>query len=165
MKKSLVFCMMVLALGFFVILGYSGVGLSIEKNQRIKKIEKYEIDRSASDCGGLEFDKTTGAMKKKPNVDLIVTKIEIIRNDRGVWVTPWIKNRCPGIISQDINVLVGDVVVTFAGLAPQVATTLGHSVGVPSATSYTVIVDYDHRIAETNESNNTCTKAATGDCP
>jgi hypothetical protein len=157
--------MMVLALGIFVILGYPGDGLGIEMDQKTEKIEKIEIDRTATECGGLEFDKKTGGMKRKPNVDLIVTKIEIIRNDSGVWVIPWIKNRCSGTISKDIHVLVGDVVVTFAGIPPKVSTSLGHAVGQPSATSYTVIVDYDHRIAEADESNNRCTKSVTGNCP
>lgn len=135
----------------------------IKEFQQKPAIKRYEYTNT--ECGGLEFDKTTGAMKRKPNVDLIVTKIEIIRNDRGTWVKPWIKNRCPGNISKEIHVSIGDVIVTFGRIPPQRATTLGYTVGVPSATSYTVTVDYDHRIAEANELNNSCTKSATGNCP
>jgi len=163
MKKSFSFFMMVLLLSFFILLGYSGIGQCIEA-QKDKKIEQYDPQKSASDCGGLELDKTTGAMRRKPNVDLVVVKIEITRNDRGVWVKPWIKNRCTENITQDIHVSIGAVVVTFAGLSPQVATTLGYTVGVGSASSYTVIVDYDKQIPETNELNNSCTRATTGDC-
>jgi hypothetical protein len=163
MKKSLSFFMMALFLSFFILLGYSGIGHCIEA-QKDKKIEQFELQKSPTDCGGLEIDKTTGAMMRKPNVDLVVVKVEIIRNDRGVWVIPWIKNRCPGSITQDIHVSIGDVVVTFVGLMPQTPTPTGYSVGVPSATSYTVIVDYDRRITETNELNNSCTRATTGDC-
>lgn len=161
MRTSLSFYVMAVLLGFFILLGYSGTGLSAEKDTGSKP---YGPVKSVDDCGGLEFDKTTGGMKRKPNIDLVVTKIEIIRNDRGVWVIPWIKNRCPGNVSGDIHVSIGDVVVTFAGLSPQVARSLGYSVGVPSAASYTVIVDYDNRILETNELNNRCTRSATGDC-
>jgi hypothetical protein len=164
MKQSFSFFMIVLFLCFFMLLGYSRVGQGIEI-QKDKKIEQYELEKSVNDCGELEFDKTTGGMIRRPNVDLVVVKIEITRNDRGVWVIPWIKNRCPGSITQDIHVSIGDVVVTFAGLTPQMATPLGYSVGVGSATSYTVIVDYDKRIPETNELNNSCSRATTGDCP
>ena len=126
-------------------------------------INKYEYTKT--ECGGLEFDKTTGAMKRKPNVDLIVTKIEIIRNDRGTWVRPWIKNRCPGNISKEIHVSIGDVEVTFGSIPPQTAVTIGHAVGAPDMGPYTVIVDYDHRIAEADEGNNSCSKSVTGNCP
>jgi hypothetical protein len=103
-------------------------------------------------------------MKRKPNVDLVVTRVEITRNERGVWVKPWIKNRCPGNITENIHVSIGDVVVTFVGLTPQVASTIGYTVGVPSAASYTVIVDYDEQIPEANELNNRCTRSETGNC-
>jgi hypothetical protein len=152
---------MTLLLGFFVILGYSGVGLGTVKDMKSIAVEPI---KSPSECGALEIDKRTGGMKRKPNVDLVVTRIEIIRNDRGVWVKPWIKNKCTGSITQDIHVSIGDVVVTFAGLTPQVASTIGYTVGVPSAASYTVIVDYDNRIPETNELNNRCTRSETGNC-
>ncbi|MBM4146391.1 MAG: hypothetical protein FJ240_08995 [Nitrospira sp.] len=163
MRQSLSFIIITLLLGFFVILGYSGVGLGIEKDIKSIAVEPIKSP-SASECGALEIDKTTGGMKKKPNVDLVVTRIEIIRNDRGVWVKPWIKNICTGSITQDIHVSIGDVVVTFAGLTPQVASTIGYTVGVPSAASYTVIVDYDYRIPEANELNNRCTRSETGNC-
>ena len=161
MKKPFYFAIG-LFLGFSLILGYSDIGLGIEKDIKSKAIEPI---KSSDDCGGLEFDKATGGMKRKPNVDLVVTRIEITRNEKGVWVKPWIKNRCTSTITQDIHVSIGDVVVTFAGLPPQVARTLGYTVGVDPATSYTVIVDYDNRISEANELNNRCTKTETGNCP
>jgi hypothetical protein len=151
---------MVLFAGFFFILGYPDIGKGIEKNIKSKAIETIK----PSECGALVFDKATGAMKKKPNVDLIVTKIEITRNDRGVWVKPWIKNRCTGVVTQDIHVKIGEVIVTFAGLTPQVATPLGYVVGMDPASSYKVIVDYDKRIPEANELNNSCTRSTTGNC-
>lgn len=158
--KKLIRCGIGLCLGLVVLLGYSELGLSIEKDIRTKAIEP----KSLSECGALVFDKTTGAMKRKPNVDLVVTKIEITRNDKGIWVKPWIKNQCTGIITQDVHVLIGDVIVTFAGLAPQVESNVGYAVNLPPAASYTVIVDYDHRISEANELNNRCTKTETGNC-
>ncbi|MEW6570215.1 MAG: hypothetical protein AB1390_03415 [Nitrospirota bacterium] len=161
MKQSLSFMMMILILGFFVILGYARVGLGIEKDTRSKAVEPI---KSQGECGALEFDKTTGGMKRKPDVDLVVTRFEITRNDRGVWIKPWIKNRCTGILTQDIHVRIGEVVVTFGGLTPQVATPLGYVVGVDPAASYTVIVDYDNRIPEANELNNSCTRSETGNC-
>jgi hypothetical protein len=161
MKQSRYF-LMVMLLGLFTIVGYSDIGLAIEKDTRSKAIEPV---KSPGECGTLEFDKATGGMKRKPNVDLVVTRVEITRNDRGVWVKPWIKNRCTGTISQDIHVSIGEVVVTFTGLTPQVAKTLGYTVGVDPADSYTVIVDYDNRIPEANELNNRCTRSATGNCP
>ena len=153
---------MVLFAGFFLILGYPDIGKGIEKDITSKAIKPI---RSTVGCGELEFDKATGGMKRKPNVDLVVTRVEITRNDRGVWVKPWIKNRCRGVVTQHINVKIGEVVVTFAGLTPQVATPLGHVVGVNPASSYTVIVDYDKRIPEANELNNSCTRSSTGNCP
>jgi hypothetical protein len=163
MKKNFYF-LMVSAFVFYMLLVFSGVGSGIEKEKDIK-IEKYQLTKPTDNCGALEFDKKTGGMKRKPNVDLVVSKIEIVRNERGVWVTPWIMNRCPGIITEDIHVSIGDVVVTFGGLTPQVSKSLGHAIGMPPAASYTVIVDYNHRIAEADESNNSCTKSSTGNCP
>lgn len=137
--------------------------MDIKEIQQKPSIKKHEYKKA--ECGGLEFDKTTGAMMRKSDVDLIVTKIEIIRNDRGVWVKPSIRNRCQGNISKEIHVSIGDVVVTFGSIPPQTTRTLGYAVGVPSASSYTVTVDHDHRIAEANELNNRCTKSVTGNCP
>jgi len=161
MKKSSYFFMMILLLGIIIMLGYPECGLGIEKDIKSKAIEPV----TPGECGQLEFDKTTGGMKRKPNVDLVVTRVEITRNDRGVWVKPWIKNMCTGVVTQDIHVSIGEVIVTFAGLTPQVATPLGYVVGVDPAASYTVIVDYDKRIPEANELNNSCTRSATGNCP
>jgi hypothetical protein len=144
-------------------------GICKEARKDVKEITKMpsikKLEYKKAECGGLEFDKTTGGMKRKPNVDLIVSKIEIIRNERGVWVKPWIKNRCRGSISREIHVSVKDVVVTFGSIPPQTSVTLGYSVGVPAAASYTVTVDYDHRISEADEGNNSCTKSSTGNCP
>ena len=109
---------MVLFAGFFLIFGYPDIGKGIEKDIKSKAIKPI---RSTVGCGELEFDKATGGMKRKPNVELVVTRVEITRNDRGVWVKPWIKNRCRGVVTQHINVKIGEVVVTFAGLTPQVA--------------------------------------------
>jgi|GEM_PF-2529573 len=162
MNKSIYFFMMILLLGIIIMFGYPEGGFGIEKDIKSKAIEPI---KPADGCVELEFDKTTGGMKRKPNVDLVVTRVEITRNDRGVWVRPWIKNRCTGVVTQDIHVSIGEVIVTFAGLTPQVATPLGYVVGVDPAASYTVIVDYDKRIPEANELNNSCTRSATGNCP
>jgi hypothetical protein len=134
----------------------------IKKNNGNLSTERLEYKKLK--CGGLELDKTTGGLKKKPYVDLIVTKIEIVRNERGVWVKPSIRNICQGNISKNIHVSIGDVIVTFGGIPPRTTRTLGYFVGVPSASSYTVTVDYDHRIAEANEANNRCTRSSTGKC-
>lgn len=137
--------------------------MDIKEIQQKPSIKKRGYKKA--ECGGLEFDKTTGSMKRESNVDLVVTKIEIIRNDRGVWVKPSIRNRCRGNISKEIHLSIGDVVVTFGSIPPQTTRTLGYAVSVPSASSYTVTVDYDHRIAEANELNNNCIKSNTGNCP
>jgi hypothetical protein len=120
-------------------------------------------DHNTGECGGVYVDRATGATRKIPNVDLIVTRIEVIKNARGTWVKPWIKNRCSGTLSKPVHVSIGDVVVTIAGVAGgSEKTTM--PVGVRPASSYTAIVDYDHRISEANESNNRCTRSTSGRC-
>ncbi len=163
MRTSVVFTRIML-IGIIIILSFTDAALGIEKKKDTGSMA-VETVPSPSECGALEFDKATGGMKRKPDVDLVVTKVEITRNDRGVWVRPWIKNRCKGAVTQHIDVKIGKVIVTFPGLAPQVATPLGSIVGVEPAASYTVIVDYDNRIPEANELNNSCTRADTGNCP
>jgi hypothetical protein len=55
------------------------------------------------------------------------------------------------------------VVEAYAGLPLQTDVAIGYALGVPQAESYTVIVDYDRRIAGTNDGNNRCTRSSTGD--
>lgn len=116
-------------------------------------------------CGGMEFNHDAGRLVPRPNVDLVVKHLEIFTTDRGTWVRPTIRNNCPGVITDDIHVSIGRVVVTYAGLPPQTDAPLGYAVGVPAAASYTATVDYDRRIAETNNNNNRCTRSTTGSCP
>jgi hypothetical protein len=143
-----------------------------------KKIEEREAvapaptERSAeravpapSDCGGMEFNREAGRMVPRPNIDLVVKHLEIFTTERGTWVRPTIRNNCPQVISDDIHVSIGRVVVTYAGLPPQTDAPLGYAVGVPAADTYTVIVDYDRRITESNDGNNRCTRSTTGNCP
>jgi hypothetical protein len=118
-----------------------------------------------ANCGALEFNREAGRMVRRPNVDLVVKRLEIFTTTRGTWVRPTIRNRCPQSVSGHIHVSIGDVVVTFAGLPGTADSTLGYAVGVPPAASYRVIVDYDNRIAEANERNNSCTRSTTGNCP
>lgn len=118
-----------------------------------------------SDCGGMEFDRDTGRMVPRPNIDLVVKHLEIFTTERGTWVRPTIRNNCPGVITEDIHISIGRVVITYAGLPPQTDVPYGYAVGVPAAASYTAIVDYDRRIAETNNGNNRCTRSTTGNCP
>lgn len=120
--------------------------------------------RSPSVCGGMVFDRDSGGVIPRPNVDLVVEHLEIINTDRGVWVRPTIRNMCPGRVSGNIHVSIGDVVVTFVGIPPSTDYSLGYAVGVPAAASYTTIVDYDRRINESNERNNRCTRSTTGNC-
>jgi len=117
-----------------------------------------------NDCGAMVFDRRTGGMRRKPNVDLIVTWVDIIRDERGIRIRPWIKNRCTGNVTKNIHVSIGDVVVTFPGIPGKTERTIGYYVNVPSAASYTVTVDSDHQIAESNEANNSCTRSSTGGC-
>ena len=56
------------------------------------------------------------------------------------------------------------MVETYARLPPQTDVAIGYALGLPQAESYTVIVDYDRRIAGTNDGNNRCTRSSTGDC-
>ena len=118
-----------------------------------------------SNCGEMIFDRTTGGMIRRPDVDLVVKHLEITVTDRGAWILPTIRNRCKERIWGNINVSIGAVVVTYAGLLPQTDVSLGYAVGVPAAASYTVTVNYDGRIAEANELNNRCTRSTTGNCP
>lgn len=56
------------------------------------------------------------------------------------------------------------VVETYARLPLQTDVAIGYALGLPQAESYTVIVDYDRRIAGTNDGNNRCTRSSTDDC-
>lgn len=120
--------------------------------------------RKPSICGGMEFDRASGRMIPRPNIDLVVKHLEIINTDSGTWVKPTIRNNCPGTISGNIHVSIGDVVVTYAGLPPKTNVKLGYAVGVAPSASYTATVDYDHRIRESNERNNRCTRSTSGNC-
>lgn len=104
-------------------------------------------------------------MVLRPNLDLVVKHLEIFTTERGAWIIPAIRNNCPEPVRDDIHVSIGRGMVTFAGLPAQTDVSLGHAIGVPAAENYTVIVDYDRRIAETNDGNNRCTRSSTGDCP
>jgi hypothetical protein len=118
-----------------------------------------------ANCGAMEFNRETGGMVRRSNVDLVVKHLEIFTTDRGTWIRPTISNRCPQGVSGNIHVSIGEVVVTFAGLPGMATHTLGYAVGVAPAASYRVTVDYDNRIAEADERNNSCTRSTTGNCP
>ena len=120
-------------------------------------------DHNTGECGATYFDGKTGTTRRIPDVDLVVTRLKIIRNERGTWVQPWVKNRCSGAVTKPVHVSVGDVVVTISGLAPNVERT-APPVGVRPAARYTAVVDQDHRIAEADESNNRCTRSSSGRC-
>jgi len=140
----------------------------IEESKEVTRDRRESVERvvpAPSNCGEMDFDRSTGGMIRRPNVDLIVKHLEIFTTDRGTWVRPTIRNRCTERISSNIHVSIGDVVVTYAGLPPQTDVALGYAVGVPVAASYRVTVDYDDRIAEANERNNSCTRSTTGNCP
>jgi len=121
--------------------------------------------RKAVECGGMELDPRTGAMTRRPNVDLIVSHLEISHDARGTWVRPTIENLCEGRVSEEVHVSIGEVVVTFLGVAPRSTVNLGWWVGIPTTDSVTAIVDYDRRIPEANDGNNRCTRTNTGSCP
>ncbi len=120
--------------------------------------------QAPSTCGQMEFDRNAGRMVRRPNVDLVVTAIEIITTSSGTWVRPTVRNRCTGAVSGDVHISIGSVVVTQHGIPPQTNVRLGYAVGVPAASSYTVNVDYDNRIPEANDRNNRCTRSTTGSC-
>jgi len=148
----------------FLLHALPGAAFGVETVRHLT-IEKHQTTKPTNGCGALEFDKKTGGIKRKPNVDLVVWKIEIVRTERGAWVRPWIMNRCPETITADIHVSIGDVVVTISGLKPQVPKAIHSWIAMPPSPSYTVVVDYNNRIVEADESNNSCTKSSTGHCP
>lgn len=157
---------MIMALG-----SATNAGAAQKKLEEREAIAPAPRERSAesavpapSTCGGMEFNREAGRMVPRPNVDLVVKHLEIFTTDRGTWIVPTIRNNCPQPVSEDVHVSIGRVVVTFAGLPAQTDVSLGHAIGVPAADSYTVVVDYDRRIAETNDGNNRCTRNSTGDC-
>lgn len=116
-------------------------------------------------CGDLEFDPETGESTRVPNVDLVVSHVEIFTTERGTWVRPTIKNLCTARVSQSFYVYISSddeddvgVLVPFSNLPPQTDVASWSAVGVPIGSSYTIIVDWDNRIPEANEGNNRCNR-------
>ncbi len=140
----------------------------LEDSEKVVQDRRDLIDRATpapGSCGEMYLDRTTGGMLRRPNVDLVVRRLEIATTERGAWIIPTIRNRCVQRIRDNIHVSIGAVVVTFAGLLPKTDVSLGYAVGVPIAASYTATVNYDGRIAEADDRNNSCTRSTTGNCP
>lgn len=129
------------------------------------------IHNSNRACGSVEVDPETGERITIPEVDLLVSNVEVRTTEYGAWITPTIKNDCDepasglfmvGIYPEDRTEL---MVVTVMGDIPaNTEVTLGHAIGVLAARSYTVIVDVEGRIDESNEGNNRCVVVETGSC-
>lgn len=124
------------------------------------------------DCGGVEFDPATGERIVIPNVDLVVSHVEIFTTDLGTWVRPTIRNRCGDavtgqlevFIQSDSDIDVGLITTATISLAGHTEFSWGHALGVPEGTNYTVEVNWDRNIGEADYSNNRCVMSATGDC-
>jgi hypothetical protein len=130
------------------------------KQGNIGKIEMQDSSRSAvaaKGCGDeMELDRASGRVVRRNRVDLIVTEVDLSRtNSGGVAIKTTIKNRCPGTVDRNVHVAIDDVVVTVGPPAPN-GTVQSGAVVLASKTSYTVMVDYDNRISEVNETNNRC---------
>lgn len=122
-------------------------------------------------CGGFDIDSETGERILLPDVDLMISKIKIIDTDYGVRVVPTIKNNCNETVSQLFIVFVRSSDPDHLGsmdiisdIPPHSEVTLGKGIGVPSGSSYTVVVDWDDRISEANEANNLCRLSTSGRC-
>lgn len=113
------------------------------------------VDRQCGD--ELVFDRNSGRMVKKNRVDLIIKKVELDRGTGGrVAVKPTIVNRCPGTVSRDVHVAIDDVVITFPPTPYNTPMTYGSWIVLGTKASYLIRVDYDNRISEINERNNSC---------
>lgn len=124
------------------------------------------------DCGGFEIDPDTGERIEIPNVDLVVSHVEIFTTDLGTWVRPTIRNICGDaatgqlevFIQSDSRLDVGLITTATINVAGHSEFEWGHALGVPEGTYYTVEVNWDRNIREANYGNNRCQMSATGDC-
>ena len=124
------------------------------------------------DCGSDEIDPETGERIHIPNVDLVVSHVEIFTTDLGTWVRPTIKNICGDAVVGELNVLIrsdsdSDVgLITTAGvnIPGHSEATWSYALGVPNGTTYTVIVNWGNGMEEANYRNNTCVRTSTGSC-
>ena len=129
------------------------------------------VPNTNRECGSVEVDPDTGERITVPEVDLSISNVEVRTTDYGAWITPTIKNNCDepatglfmvGIYPENRTEL---MVVTVMGDIPaNTEVTLGHAIGILAARSYTVIVDVEGRIDESNEGNNRCVVTETGRC-
>ncbi len=122
-------------------------------------------------CGAEEIDPETGERIVVPEMDLVISHVVIRRTEEGTWVQPTIRNLCDEPVTDLFGILIrsdhpDDVgAMTLMGnIPPHGEVTLGHGIGVPTGEVYTLIVDWDDRIAESNEGNNRCRVRSTGDC-
>lgn len=124
------------------------------------------------DCGGIEIDPESGERILIPNVDLVVSHVEIFATDLGTWVRPTIRNKCGDTATGQLEVFIrsdsdidfGLITTATISLAGHSEFAWGHALGVPEGTTYTVEVNWDRNIGEGNYSNNRCVLSATGDC-
>lgn len=125
------------------------------------------------DCGSEEINPETGERIVVPNVDLVISHVEIFSTDLGTWVRPTVKNNCGDTVEGELAILIRSDSDVDVGLITSARVNIpGHSeveweyaLGVPEGTSYTVIANWGNSIPEANYGNNRCVRSTTGNCP
>ncbi len=122
-------------------------------------------------CGEEEIDPETGRMTRVPNADLVLSHVEVVRTDLGTWIRPTVRNDCDqpvhalfGVLIQSDHPGASSVVTMMSNIPAHGEVQLGHGIGVPEGSSYTLTVDWDNRIPEAHEGNNRCRVTETGPC-
>ena len=123
-------------------------------------------------CGDVEINPETGETIRTPNVDLVISHVEIFSTDLGTWVRPTIKNKCSDpaegelaiLIRSDSDIDVGLITSSRVNISGHSEVEWGYALGVPEGTSYTVIANWGNSIPEANYRNNRCVRSTTGDC-
>ena len=122
------------------------------------------------DCGGEEVDPETGRRLTLPNVDLVISFVEVKNTAKGARITPTVKNLCKEDVTSDFEIMVfpdGDRskgnTIRMSDI-PGLGDRVGGTVGVVRGASYTLVLDWKNAVDEANEDNNRCVVTETGRC-
>ena len=125
------------------------------------------------DCSSDEIDPETGERISVPNVDIVVSYLEIFTTDLGTWIRPTVKNQCGDPAIGELNIFirsdsdrdVGLITSASVNIPAHTEVAWSYALGVPHGTSYTVVANWGNTLAEANHANNTCARSSTGRCP
>jgi hypothetical protein len=119
-------------------------------------------------CGDEEIDPVTG--ERRPQVDLIISHVEIVNTEDGGRITPTVKNLCtdrvPGLVEISIfpDIRRDATTVIAIGDIPPQGERVAPTVLIPRGATYTLKVDWENTVPEANEENNICRVSESGRC-